>query len=315
MAADTQLADRPGIKMRRAREEREISLTMMAELVGVDKSYISRIENGRQNPSLKVLMRIAKVLQTDPLDFMPSGPAGLKENAPDRYVDSVRRVLYLGIFGEPRHGGRLYATGTAEMYRRSRRRYRYIENAVNRLLTEYDEEWGPVVYPPVPVEEIATRLLGLRIRKMKVGDRHEARGYVNYISKIIYINLDLCTNHELVRYTIGHEIGHVVLHALELTFVNGASSFHEREAQAFSARLLMPNLLVKELAQRINMIDPVARYAMAQRFEVSLEAMEYRLCALDFLSRRRMEQDRRKAPIHKRREAFKRGGGFAKYRV
>ena len=48
-----------GTMIRQAREKKGISLRRCAVLIGIDKAYLSLLENGlRTNPSLKVLMRV-----------------------------------------------------------------------------------------------------------------------------------------------------------------------------------------------------------------------------------------------------------------
>ena len=44
------------------REERSLSQQGLADLTGIDRSDISRIENGNANPSLKTMKRIASGL-------------------------------------------------------------------------------------------------------------------------------------------------------------------------------------------------------------------------------------------------------------
>ena len=46
----------------RCREDLDLSQQGLAELTGIDRSDISRIENGNANPSLKTMKRIAKGL-------------------------------------------------------------------------------------------------------------------------------------------------------------------------------------------------------------------------------------------------------------
>jgi len=56
-----------GIVLKKLRKERKITQRDLAEKVGVDFSYISKIENGRfeNSPSEKTIIEIAKALETD----------------------------------------------------------------------------------------------------------------------------------------------------------------------------------------------------------------------------------------------------------
>ncbi len=54
-----------GLKIRRAREERGLSLTRLAEMANISVSYLSEVENGRKSPSLQVVQRLAEALNLE----------------------------------------------------------------------------------------------------------------------------------------------------------------------------------------------------------------------------------------------------------
>jgi len=88
------------------------------------------------------------------------------------------------------------------------------------------------------------------------------------------------------RFTIAHEIGHFVLHDGRPLYerggpVNEASRRLEREADAFAAELLMPEHLVRQAALEEG-ADP---HLLADRFEVSVQAMSIRLRRLGLAER------------------------------
>lgn len=54
------------------RKQKGFTQTKLAELVGVSKFHISRIENGKSSPSVKLLIKIADVLNVSLDDlFLP----------------------------------------------------------------------------------------------------------------------------------------------------------------------------------------------------------------------------------------------------
>jgi putative transcriptional regulator len=55
-------------KIREYRMKKCLSQTELANLLGIDRSYLSQIENGKQ-PSLKLLERIAETLGRNLKDF------------------------------------------------------------------------------------------------------------------------------------------------------------------------------------------------------------------------------------------------------
>ena len=54
-----------GEKLQRARKEKEIPQEELASIVGVNRTYISLVEQGRRNPSIKFLYRVVKALKVD----------------------------------------------------------------------------------------------------------------------------------------------------------------------------------------------------------------------------------------------------------
>lgn len=56
-----------GKVIRQLRTERNLSQLGLGLLIGNDSAYISRIEGGRKEPSLRTLVRIAHALDVDPV--------------------------------------------------------------------------------------------------------------------------------------------------------------------------------------------------------------------------------------------------------
>jgi transcriptional regulator with XRE-family HTH domain len=55
----TDIRVRLGNRVRGLRRERGWKQVEMAEMLGIDRSYLSEIENGKKDPSLRVLKTIA----------------------------------------------------------------------------------------------------------------------------------------------------------------------------------------------------------------------------------------------------------------
>lgn len=146
--------------------------------------------------------------------------------------------------------------------------------------------------PPIDVEKIA--------RRLDVDVRYEP--FDGELSGALYRDVDeravLGVNnwHAEVRqrFTIAHELGHLLLHPDEL-FVDGvlkrddesslAIRSHEIEANAFAAELLMPRKLV--LAEINDLLatnaapDPKRLIEhLARLFDVSEQAMQFKLVNL-----------------------------------
>ena len=175
-----------------------------------------------------------------------------------------------------------------------RKRIRKIRGLVDQLVEQY-----AVKGVPVDVASIAGSL-GIEIKREDLGD----------ISGILYneggqaiIGVNRAhkgSNRE--RFTIAHEIGHFLLHGHESLHIDkmfpqtvrlrdqAASEgiyIDEMEANAFAAELLMPRdfLLEEELLQRkvIDYDDGTVIKDLAQKYEVSQQAMTFRLMNLGFI--------------------------------
>ncbi|MYU24280.1 XRE family transcriptional regulator [Streptomyces sp. SID8352] len=62
-----------GSRLRRVRAQRGVSLSALAEVTGISKSTLSRLESGQRRPSLELLLPIAQAHQV-PLDELVGAP-------------------------------------------------------------------------------------------------------------------------------------------------------------------------------------------------------------------------------------------------
>ena len=58
-----------GLNVRKFRKKQKLSQAELAVEVGIDRSYLSEIENGRTNMSVGILYAIADALKTDISEF------------------------------------------------------------------------------------------------------------------------------------------------------------------------------------------------------------------------------------------------------
>ncbi|NTW28876.1 MAG: helix-turn-helix transcriptional regulator [Coriobacteriia bacterium] len=59
-----------GIRLRRARLARELSQEQLANLAGLDRTYISSCEAGRRNATIRTIVRLAGALGIDPANLI-----------------------------------------------------------------------------------------------------------------------------------------------------------------------------------------------------------------------------------------------------
>jgi IrrE N-terminal-like domain len=151
---------------------------------------------------------------------------------------------------------------------------------------------------PIPVEEIATAMLGLRIEQTDElrsvpnapADAGQLSGLLITSTRTIWIDsAEARRSPQRRRFTIAHELGHWVIHARrgkKKTFQRFCRPVDlerklgpEAEANAFAAALLLPSELLREQAEACRFNLPL----LATRFDVSLPALRLRLTTLDLL--------------------------------
>lgn len=170
-----------------------------------------------------------------------------------------------------------------------------IEKSVKKLLEAND-----IVKAPVPVENIAD-YLGAAIFYEPFEGQDDVSGMLfrEGEKKIIGINSSHHPNRQ--RFSIGHEIGHLVLHnrdlfvdkVVKVNFRDSKSSQaiykEEIAANAFAAELLMPKDFIEVEIKNMLTQKPVFKKddlinELASVFQVSSLAMEYRLNYLGIIT-------------------------------
>lgn len=146
---------------------------------------------------------------------------------------------------------------------------------------------------PVKVETIA-KDLGASITYDPFSDDSTVSAMLYRDSKKTVIGVNSLNSIERQRFSIAHEIGHLVLHDGEVyvdrnakvNFRDQRSSLaidpEEIEANAFAAELLMPGHLVSSETKRFVGANPQTTPQMlievlANKFKVSARAMDFRL--------------------------------------
>ena len=179
--------------------------------------------------------------------------------------------------------------------------------AARALLRDFEERYEAVEAPPVPVERIASALLGLYIDEADdlralpgaPADQGRFSGMLDAEAMVVWIDRgEARRSPGRRRFTIAHEVGHLLLHVpvVHETFCDRPADVEEiedesaatelpelrqreREANLFARELLMPESLVNEQARATGFNLP----ALADRFEVSVPAMRLRLRLLKLL--------------------------------
>jgi Zn-dependent peptidase ImmA (M78 family) len=146
--------------------------------------------------------------------------------------------------------------------------------------------------PPVPVEKLA-KALGVRIEYNPFDDELSGMAFLRDGKPIIGVNSKHHPNRQ--RFTIAHELAHVVLHRPHLetaVLIDKSRNFIPRDptsaegidpleiqANAFASELLLPARLVRQVLSESagDLHDDEYLIRLAQRFRVSLTAFQIRL--------------------------------------
>lgn len=183
----------------------------------------------------------------------------------------------------------------------SLRRKQISAHVTNLLIT------NRITKAPVPVDKIAEKLGAIILYEPSDDDLSGFLLRENGSDKIILgVNGSHSPNRQ--RFTISHEIGHLLLHSEESFHIDRSSEGFERrpvrdkfernkdsstgsnrierEANLFAAELLMPTAFIeKDLAKlgRIDVLHDTRLVEMADAYGVSLQALTYRLNNLGYI--------------------------------
>ena len=86
-----------GARLRHERAKRAVTRKTLAQQCQTSERYLAQIELGEANPSVLVLDSIARALDLDPVDLMPSGRT--REAPGGRAVNRARRIALIGLRG------------------------------------------------------------------------------------------------------------------------------------------------------------------------------------------------------------------------
>lgn len=148
---------------------------------------------------------------------------------------------------------------------------------------------------PVPVDRIA-KLLGAVVRFSPLDE--ELSGMIHIRDDVPIIGVNSLHHPNRQRFTVAHEIGHLILHRDLITasvhvdkafpaLMRGVKSTLgtdavEIDANAFASQLLMPKLLLDQAmgTKPVDFEDDAPMEALAKKFRVSRKVVEFRLAHL-----------------------------------
>ena len=158
-----------------------------------------------------------------------------------------------------------------------------IENAADDLLRQWEKFSGQEIIPPIPVEAIVEKYLGITLEYDKLEEMlgiPDVLGATWVEEKRMVINSSLLDGQEgRLTFTCGHEVGHWVLHRKYIfgqaayshdpnygnnpaivCRVSASKTKGEWQADCFSACLIMPGLAVRGAFHKVFGEDPLVIY-------------------------------------------------------
>lgn len=168
-------------------------------------------------------------------------------------------------------------------------------DVVDKKLNELIELFPKLVKPPVNLKNIMS---SLSIKFEEKDYEGQLSGAAIFNGNEMIVTVSSKEPESRKRFTIAHEIGHLLLHADQALNIDikpvtlnrdlnssTGESWREVEANYFAAALLMPKEDVTSYFQKWSDMDEDARLKkLAQRYEVSMQAISVRLNNLGFIS-------------------------------
>src|SRR5712691_5657173 len=261
-----------------ARKRRGLTMTRLAELIGVEPRSISAYENGEFTPDPERREQLAKALRF-PVTFFAGDD--LEQLSPDiasframSKITASKRDMALGA-------------GAIALLLNDWIEKRFELPQPN--LPDLSQEGGPEAAAAairqlwglgeLPVKNMVHLLEsgGVRVFSLAI-DAREVDAFSMWHDSRPFIFLNTMKSAEHSRFDAAHELGHLVLHR------HGEPQGQEveREAHAFAAAFLMPRGSVLAHAPRFATVDHLVK--LKHFWTVSVAALAYRLHALDALS-------------------------------
>lgn len=258
-------------RLRAAREDADLSQKELALRIGVSQAAVSTWESGTRQPGVDDIYALAEALAVDVYDLLPRrvGPplkAVLRAVAED--LDHATLAQSMEDFVDE-----------AESLERPERMAWPRAEAPEDAAAEVLEVLG-IDHAPVDVETVAKRC-GVVVLLWPFDDALSGLAIDSETGPVIGVNESHAPNRQ--RFSIAHELGHVLLRHLDSFHVDIGSSAedgnppnynwrHERGANDFAAALLMPRPMVLGSFAKNQSVA-----ALAREYQVSTLAMGFRL--------------------------------------
>ncbi len=296
-----------GPYLRDLRKSRRLTQQQLADAVGVDFTYISKVENGRVDPPSEATIRkIAEVLEFDP-DPLLDQAGKVATDLKSIVASEPQLALLLRSIGDRRLSSDQYQRMIA-IAREDSGAYRdfipdaELERQARALLDRYERQESPIERPPVPIDLLIEHVLDIDIDWAPLDQEALAAIEVTATRRRILMNERERTHFDRYfgteAYSKAHEIGHAILHLPKtpglqppLAGTDGRTVLcrsdrrdgREIQAEHFAAYLLMPEKLVRSAVGNTPITGWSQMYRLRDAFNVSITAIRRRLEGLNLV--------------------------------
>lgn len=264
-----------------ARKRRGLTLTRLAERVGLTAQSLSNAECGRQDPSEATLRSISEALNF-PLSFF------LKPEPIEIVAEQVSFRARSKTSARARDAVLSAATLAAELHTWIDHRFELpranVPTIEQRMAPEVAAahvraRWG--VNQLAGISNIVHLLEAHGVAVYSLPPEYgDVDAFSFWLDGRPFVLLNPLKSAERGRFDGAHELGHLVMHARPGHDVD--SRIQEKEANAFASAFLMPTESVKSTIRTSPTTDEIIRYK--KRWRVSALALTYRLHELGIIS-------------------------------
>lgn len=272
------------VQLEIARKSRQLTQTQLAKKLEIDVRKYSKIELGEHRIENHLLNKIVEILDYPiefffeegnnialPISLHESGSFRKRQDISKKILYSVESTIgiYLGCLKKLK--SKLDLNFTKTIYPINADDF---NNDIENIAEQLRLQWN---LPSGPIKNITTVLenAGCVIVKYDFGTE-KIDGFSIWIQDIfpvIFVRQGLCGDRE--RFTLAHELGHLLLHTKRL------SPNKEKEANDFASAFLMPFSDIKKDLSNLNIYK---LQNLKEQWKVSMAALAYRAKELEFIS-------------------------------
>ena len=285
-----------GERLKYARKRLNITETQVSERTGIGVSSLSEFENGKREPKLSHLHRLAQLYNRQLSFFLEEGPVPqemvLWRKQPEENAEKVERgflklceqyrnlEMWCGETIEPRLPSPMVSAANLGY------------NDAESLARDVRKQLGLGDRPGIDLLRALEEECGVKVFHLAF----EPKG-VAASTKSPSFGFAVLLNSKHVRWRRNFDLAHELFHLLtwdvfhsEESESSGPNEREEKLADVFAANLLMPAEALRAAVNRRGPLTYEALFGIAREFDVSVEALAYRIGDLYGMEREKRDQ-------------------------